>query len=69
MLLNTCLDDDYRIKSSLRLFDDLKCRCDSVDKDSNDQDYKDDVYYNTVLSLVDEDKMRRHIINCITALF
>jgi hypothetical protein len=55
------MDDDLcRLKASLQLFDKLEC-C-----SSNLNGNFDNVY--AALALVDRDKMRRHIINCLTAL-
>ena len=49
-----------RIKASFKLFDMLKCCSSSLSEDIGDND--------AALALVDEDKMRCHILDCLTAL-
>jgi hypothetical protein len=48
-----------RIKASFELFDKLKCCLDDLNKDCSDDQ---------ALCLVEEDKMRCHILNCLAAL-
>jgi hypothetical protein len=55
------MDDNLRcLKASLRLFDKLECCSSNLNGDF------DNVF--TALALVDEDKMRCHIFNCLIAL-
>jgi hypothetical protein len=55
------MDDDLcRLKASLQLFDKLECCSSNLNGNFNNVD--------AAIALVDRDKMRRHIINCLTAL-
>jgi hypothetical protein len=55
------MDNDLsRIKASLQLFDNLECCSTSLNGNFDDMD--------TALALVDLDKMRCHVINCLTAM-
>jgi ankyrin repeat protein len=54
------MDDSFRVKASYRLFDDLSCCSTALNVDLND--------HVAVLALLDENKMRCHIINCVVAL-
>jgi hypothetical protein len=55
------MDDDLRrLKASLQLFDKLECCSSNLNGNFNNVD--------AALVLVDRDKMRRHIFNCLTAL-
>jgi hypothetical protein len=57
----TIMDDTVRrLKASLQLFDKLECYSSVMNGDFEDVD--------TALSLVDIDKMRCHVINCLIAL-
>jgi hypothetical protein len=53
-------DNDSRIKASLQLFNKLGCCSSDLNGDVNNVE--------TALALVDVDKMRCHIINCLAAL-
>jgi hypothetical protein len=53
-------DDLRRLEASLQLFDKLECCSSNLNGNFNNVD--------AALALVDRDKMRRHIINCLTAL-
>jgi hypothetical protein len=53
-------EDLRRLKASLQLFDKLNCCFSSLNENF------DDVY--VALALLEEDKMRCHIINCLIAL-
>jgi ankyrin repeat protein len=56
------MDDDLRrLKASLQLFNKLECCSSNLNGNFNNVD--------AALALVDRDKMRRHIINCLTALY
>jgi hypothetical protein len=56
------MDNDLRrLKSSLQLFDKLECCSSNLNRNFNNVD--------AALALVDRDKMRCHIINCLTALY
>jgi hypothetical protein len=58
----TAMDDDLRrLKASLQLFNKLECCSNNLNGNFNNVD--------AALALVDRDKMRRHIINCLTALY
>jgi hypothetical protein len=62
LILLTTMDDDLRrLKASLQLFDKLECCSSSLNGNFNNVD--------AALALIDRDKMRRHIINCLTALY
>mmetsp|Transcript_34759 Transcript_34759/g.33083 ORF Transcript_34759/g.33083 Transcript_34759/m.33083 type:complete len:91 (-) Transcript_34759:766-1038(-) len=55
------MDNDLsRLKASLQLFDNLECCSPSLNRNFDDM--------NTALALVDLDKMRCHVINCMTAI-
>jgi ankyrin repeat protein len=55
------MDDDLRLKASLQLFDKLECCSSNMNGNFSNVD--------AALALVDRDKMRRHIMNCLTALY
>jgi hypothetical protein len=62
LILLTTIDDDLRrLKASVQLFDKLECCSGNLNGDLNNVD--------AALALVDVDKMRYHIINCLTALY
>lgn len=52
-------DNLRRLKASLQLFDKLECCSSSMNGNFNDM--------SAALALVDLDKMRCYIINCVTA--
>jgi hypothetical protein len=60
------LDDYECIRLSFKLFDDLKCGI--YDGPSVDKEYSDVTCNDAELTLLSEDKMRCHIINCLVAL-
>jgi hypothetical protein len=62
LILLTTMDDDLRrFKASIQLFNELECCPRSLNGNFNNVD--------AALALVDRDKMRCHIINCLTALY
>jgi hypothetical protein len=57
----TAMKDNYsRIKASLKLFQKLNCIFSDLEGDSH--------YFDAALALIDVEKMRHHVVNCLIAL-